>query len=121
MFNIDVSKYYPSQQKYDMARFMRYDQDAEMYDILDSAFLNILPYTPQAGVRTVTIEEGKPSLLCESIYGIVPPPNNTQYWWILMEINNYVEPSDIKNGDQVLYPQIAGLDSIFGQLNPRNN
>lgn len=117
MYNINVQQYYQENRKYDMARFMRYDNELEFYDILDSGFIKVLPFMSTYGVKTVTIEEGKPSLLCESIYGYF----NTQYWWILMEINNFTDASDLKAGTQVIYPSISSLDTFFGQLNPKNN
>ena len=117
MYNIEVNKYYPQNYKYDMSRFMRYDSTDQMYDILDSAFIRSIKYLRVQGIKTVTVEEGSTSIMCETIYGYF----NYQYWWILMEMNNLTGPEDLIAGMQIVYPPLASLDRLFSALNPKNN
>ena len=117
MYNINVSAFYPANYKYDMSRFMRYDIVNDMYDILDSEFIKAIPKIQVYGIRTITVEEGSPSLLCERLYGYF----NYQYWWIIMEMNGLISPDDLVAGLQIKYPLLSTLDTLFGSMNPRFN
>lgn len=117
MYNIDVNTFFTQRSKYDMRRFMRYDTDAEMYDILDSEFINELKSLPLYGTKLITVEEGSPSLLCETIYGYF----NYSTWWILMEVNGLTSPDDLVTGLTIRYPYLANLDTLLAALNPKNN
>jgi hypothetical protein len=113
MFNIDVTNSYYS--RYDIAKFL--DDSSGDYDILNSEFILRLSSLSKFGIFTVTTQEGRPELLAETIYG----EGYHYLWWILMEFNNLIYPSDIKAGMLIQYPSISNLELIYFNLNPKFN
>ncbi|QIG71451.1 baseplate wedge subunit protein [Rhizobium phage RHph_TM39] len=98
--------------RYDQAKFMPYSED--MYDILDSTFMDKLRTIGKYGVFTVTSEDGRPDLIAEKIYGL----GYSQYWWILMLYNDIVDPEDIVTGTVIRYPSVSTLENIYFSLVP---
>lgn len=97
--------------RYDIAKFLNPIQDC-FWDILDSEFISSLIMVKKYNYYTVTTEEGRPDLIAERIYGL----GNSQFWWIIMILNNYVLPSDIKNGDNVKYLSTSVLETLYFSL-----
>lgn len=111
MFTVDFKSKIINQ--YDLRRFIPYCDD--MYDILDSTFLYKLNNINRFGIYTVTVEENKPSLLSEKIYGA----GNTQYWWILLYFNNILDCNSIPAGTQLRYPALENLENIYFGMNTK--
>lgn len=94
-------------ERYDQGKFMEFTDN---YDPLTSSFMNDLISLPQVGKYTVQGEDGKPDLLSYRIYG------DTQYWWVLLIYNRKFEFSDIKTGDEIVYPSVDSLEDVYFSL-----
>lgn len=87
------------------------------FDIIDSEFLRKLKSLKKYKTYKVTIEEGRPELVSERIYGL----GQTQFWWILMILNELRLPKDLKRGTILRYPTREDLDGLYLGLNNNDN
>ena len=87
------------------------------FDIIDSEFLRKLKSLKKYKTYKVTIEEGRPELVSERIYGL----GQTQFWWILMILNELRLPKDLKRGTILRYPTREDLDGLYLGLNNDDN
>lgn len=87
------------------------------FDIIDSEFLRKLKNLKKYKTYTVTVEEGRPELISERIYGL----GQTQFWWILMVLNELRLPKDLKRGLVLRYPTREDLDGLYLGLNNNDN
>ncbi|MGP1493869.1 MAG: hypothetical protein ACTTIS_00765 [Streptobacillus sp.] len=87
------------------------------FDIIDSEFLRKLKSLKKYKTYKVTVEEGRPELVSERIYGI----GQTQFWWILMVLNELRLPKDLKRGLVLRYPTREELEDIYLSLNNDTN
>lgn len=97
--------------RYDIAKFIKKIQPG-FWDIVDSEFITNLNLIKKFEYYTVTTEYGRPDLISEKIYGL----GYSQYWWIIMIINGYLLPNDIKTGDVIKYPSLSTLETIYFSL-----
>lgn len=110
MFKIDSNK---MAQRYDISKFMS-GENGSILDSVDSEFLYRLMHLDQYGSYTVISEVGRPDLLSERIYGA----GLTQYWWILMYVNELRFPWDLTMNLVLRYPLIDDLEDIYLTLTP---
>lgn len=110
MFKIDSNK---MAQRYDISKFMS-NENGSILDSVDSEFLYKLMNLDQYGSYTVISEVGRPDLLSERIYGA----GLTQYWWILMYVNELRFPWDLTMNLVLRYPLIDDLEDIYLTLTP---
>ena len=94
--------------RYDAAKFIDFVENG--YDILTSYFIDKIHALEPFGIFEVYEEEGRPDLISYKIYG------KTQYWWILMELNNFIHPADIHVGDKFKYPSVEDLEDLMFSL-----
>lgn len=87
------------------------------FDIIDSEFLRKLKSLKKYKTYKVTVEEGRPELVSERIYGV----GQTQFWWILMVLNELRLPKDLKRGLVLRYPTREELEDIYLSLNNDTN
>ena len=87
------------------------------FDIIDSEFLRKLKSLKKYKTYKVTVEEGRPELVSERIYGV----GQTQFWWILMVLNELRLPKDLKRGLILRYPTREELEDIYLSLNNDTN
>lgn len=106
MFYINTD--YISDEKYDLAKFIPFETDN--YDVLNSYFLEHLKDLSQVGIYTVTVEEGRPDLISNNIYGTV------NYWELLLLYNNILDISDLVNGVKLNYFSARDLESMVFSL-----
>lgn len=97
--------------RYDISKFIKKEEDG-FWDIVNSEFISNLNLMKSFEYYTVTTENGRPELIAEKIYGY----GNSQFWWIIMILNNCVLPSDIKTGDVLKYPSLSNLETIYFSL-----
>ena len=94
--------------RFDMSKFMEYSENA--YDMFNSFFLQRLQALPVAGVYRVEALIGRPDAISEAIYG------DSQYWWLLMEYNDFVSWDDIRWGTLVNYFELIDLERLYFTL-----
>nr|DAP65232.1 MAG TPA: baseplate wedge protein [Caudoviricetes sp.] len=87
------------------------------FDIIDSEFLRKLKSLKKYKTYKVTVEEGRPELVSERIYGV----GQNQFWWILMVLNELRLPKDLKRGLVLRYPTREELEDIYLSLNNDTN
>lgn len=96
--------------RYDITKFSNpVDQKFAYFDIIDSDFLFKLRNLKKFETYTITIEEGRPELVSERIYGL----GETQFWWIIMLLNELRLPQDLKRGMVIRYPTRNDLEDIY--------
>lgn len=110
MFKIDSDKL---AQRYDISKFMS-NENGSILDSVDSEFMYKLKNLSRYGTYTVISEVGRPDLLSERIYGA----GLTQYWWILMMVNELRFPWDLTMNLVLRYPLIDDLEDIYFSLTP---
>lgn len=93
------------------------DSKLSYFDIIDSEFLRKLKSLKKYKTYKVTVEEGRPELVSERIYGL----GQTQFWWILMILNEIRLPKDLKRGLILRYPTREELENIYLSLNNDTN
>ena len=94
--------------RYDEGRFLEWKED--MYDVLNSYFVERIKGLSVAGEYVVVSEEGRPDLLSYNLYG------STQYWWVLLIYNDLINPEDLKSGMTVRYFSVDDLEELFFRL-----
>ena len=109
LFYINLKK--SVSERFDIGRFMLWCGDN--YDPLTSNVLREIKDLKLGGFYTVQGQDGRPDLLADVIYG------DTQYWWILMQYNAFLEISDITNGLEVRYPSVGALEDLYFSLKLR--
>lgn len=95
--------------RFDLQKFVEFKEN--VYDLLDSYFVNKITSLPQFGTTFVQIEENRPDLISYRIYGTV------KFWYILMVYNGLVSPFDIVEGQIINYPRIEDVEEIYFALN----
>ena len=85
MFYINTD--YISDEKYDLAKFLPFETDN--FDVLNSYFLENLKNLNQVGVFTITVEEYRPDLISNKIYGTV------SYWELLLLYNDIIDLEEL--------------------------
>lgn len=102
-------------ERYDIAKFNRPVDGSRFayFDIVDSEFLRKLTNLKKFKTYIVKSEEGRPDLLAERIYGL----GQSQFWWILMILNELRLPRDLKRGMIIRYPMRSDLEGIYLSLN----
>nr|DAY41674.1 MAG TPA: baseplate wedge protein [Caudoviricetes sp.] len=93
------------------------DSKFSYFDIIDSEFLRKLKSLKKYKTYKVTVEEGRPELVSERIYGL----GQTQFWWILMILNEIRLPKDLKRGLILRYSTREELENIYLSLNNDTN
>lgn len=99
---------YDSPIRYDLAKFLPFEED--VYNILDSSFLDQLRELIPLGYFEVVGEEGRPDLVSWKVY------KNTQYWWVIMEFNGLVDFEDLTPGKILAYPSLNKVEDIYFNL-----
>jgi len=105
---IDVPK------RFDLARFLEYDEDAECYDILTSYLCNYILDETHDGIFVVSSEEGRPELVSYKIY------RDTQYWWILMYYNGLLSYEEVQSDMNLKYLRLPKLESYVLELRSKS-
>lgn len=95
--------------RYDLQKFVEMKEN--VYDYLDSYFINKIEKLPVFGTTYVQIEENRPDLLSYRIYGTV------KYWYILLIYNGMISPLELTEGQNINYPSINDLEEIYFSLN----
>lgn len=101
----------PSNNRYDMSKFMQFDTDS--YNILDSYLCSQVKKLPYSGALAVTTQVNRPDLISYDIYG------HTQYWWLLMLYNDYTSPYDLTSGALVKYPNLNSIENLYFTLSTK--
>ena len=99
--------------RYDMDKFMELINDG--HDPLTSALFNEVQNLELGGRYTVQGEDERPDLLSFRIF------DTTDYWWIIMLYNSFISPSDIKTGEQVVFPKLTALENYYFNLKIRES
>lgn len=86
------------------------------FDIMDSELLEMITNSQKLRSIYVRSEIGRPDLLTESIYGYGDP----WLWWIVMEINGLLFPSDIKAGMRIKFLTKPDLDDMIAKCRLMN-
>lgn len=99
-----------SKGRFDLARFVEFSSDDEVYDFLGSFFVQKIQTLSLFGIFTVLEDEGRLDNIAYKIY------QDTSYWWILMVYNNLVVPHEVENGAKIRYPSPQDLEKLFFDL-----
>ena len=101
--------------RFDLQKFVEFN--VNVYDLLDSYFVNKIVRLPVYGTTFVQAEENRADLLAYRIYGSV------KFWYILMIYNGIVSPMDIVEGQTINYPRVDDIETVYFSLNAlqRNN
>ena len=103
MFGIDPN--IDSGDAVDLQMFMQWNTD--VHDVLNSYVLANIRKLPVTGTIVVTnVTEARPDLLSYYVY------ESTDYWWVLMEMNEVTNVSDITAGMVIKYPSIESIESL---------
>lgn len=110
MFNLTTN----SSKRYSLTNFIAPvdNKSGAYFDITDSLFLRRLKGKLVYSKYYVRDEHHRPDLLSERIYGT----GNTQYWWILMYLNNLRSFTDLKSGIIIHAPTLSSLEDILFSL-----
>ncbi len=92
--------------------FMNYEEDT--YDVLGSVFIRELDSIKQNGEFKIQEEECRFDLIS---YKHI---KTTDYWWIIMEYNNYID-FDIKIGDKYKIPNPIDINRLIQKLIVKRN
>jgi hypothetical protein len=102
-----------SRERFDMARFMEYVEDAEGYDILASFFIEIINKIRIDGYFNVTVEAQRPDTVSWKIF------RNHQYWWQLLEKNRLTSYKDLVTEQRLEYLSLRDLENVYFDLRTR--
>jgi hypothetical protein len=108
MFFIDLDL--ESDKRFDISKFFEY---TDAFDPINSYFLDKVKSLPIGGNFMISGEDGKPDFISYKIFG------DTQYWWILMYYNDYINIEDMKSGDIIYYPTLDSLENFYFTLKIR--
>lgn len=106
MFYINTDYY--SDEKYDLAKLIPFETDN--FDVLNSYFLENFKSIPQAGTFVISVEEQRPDLISNNIYGTV------FYWELLLLYNDILDLSELVNGKIIKYFSVRDLEALFFNL-----
>lgn len=107
--NLDIMNEKDFTDRFDLQKFVAFTED--VYDYLDSYFINQITKLPIYGTTYVQIEENRPDLLSHRIYGSV------KFWYILLVYNGMVSPLELVVGQRINYPRIDDVEQIYFSLN----
>lgn len=103
--------------RYDLAKFV--EMNYNVYDVLDSYFLNQLQYLNAGGSVDCLSESRRPDLLAYYAYG--RKPSSVQYWWILLAANTEGSASNVLPPKTYAYPSVTDLEDLYFSLNALKN
>ena len=107
--NLELLNTKDFKERFDLQKFVGFSED--VYDYLDSYFIEQVNKLPVFGKTIVQIEENRPDLVSYRIYG------TTQFWYILMIYNGMVSPFDLTEGQELNYPKIEDIEKLYFSLN----
>jgi len=107
--NLELLNTKDFKERFDLQKFVGFSED--VYDYLDSYFIEQVNRLPVFGKTIVQIEENRPDLVSYRIYG------TTQFWYILMIYNGMVSPFDLTEGQELNYPRIEDIEKLYFSLN----
>lgn len=107
--NLELLNTKDFKERFDLQKFVGFSED--VYDYLDSYFIEQVNRLPVFGKTIVQIEENRPDLVSYRIYG------TTQFWYILMIYNGMVSPFDLTEGQELNYPKIEDIEKLYFSLN----
>ena len=107
--NLELLNTKDFKERFDLQKFVGFSED--VYDYLDSYFIEQVNKLPVFGKTIVQIEENRPDLVSYRIYG------TTQFWYILMIYNGMVSPFDLTEGQELNYPRIEDIEKLYFSLN----
>lgn len=107
--NLDLLNEKDFADRFDLQKFVAFTEN--VYDYLDSYFINQITKLPIYGTTYVQIEENRPDLLSYRIYGTV------KFWYILLVYNGMVSPLELVVGQTINYPRIEDVEQIYFSLN----
>ena len=94
--------------RFDMSHFMEYTE--YWYDSMNSEFIDWLLKAEPDGWYRITEPQGRPDLVSYHIYG------DTQYWWILLLINEIICVHDLKEGMQIKFIALERMQNKYLDL-----
>jgi len=94
--------------RYDLAKFMEYTNNC--YDVLTSYVLENISALEISETNVVQTEEQRPDLISYNIYG------TTQYWWILMHFNAFINIDNFINSVNYNIFSITDLEDMYFSL-----
>jgi hypothetical protein len=107
--NLDLLNEKDFTDRYDLQKFVEMNEN--VYDYLDSYFINKLTELPVFGKTFVQIEEDRADLLSYRIYGTV------KFWYLLLIYNGMISPFDLVEGQEINYPRIEDIEELYFSLN----
>lgn len=108
MFGVNYD--YTSDEQYDIAKFLQWDSDAEVFDVIPSAFIHKLRKLSVTGSYTVTIEEDAPDAITKKIWG------SEHVYALLLLYNGLNSPFGLTPGTVLYYPAWADVEKLFLQM-----
>ena len=109
IINIELLNTKDFKERFDLQKFVGFTEN--VYDYLDSYFIEQVTKLPVFGKTIVQIEENRPDLVSYRIYG------TTQFWYILMLYNGMVSPFELVEGQELNYPKIEDIEKLYFSLN----
>lgn len=94
--------------RFDMTHFMEFTNG--WFDSMNSEFINWLLTAEPDGWYRVVEPQGRPDLVSYHIYG------DTQYWWILLLINDIICVNDLKENMEIKYIRSERLQNKYLDL-----
>lgn len=107
--NLELLNTKDFKERFDLQKFVGFTEN--VYDYLDSYFIEQVAKLPVFGKTIVQIEENRPDLVSYRIYG------TTQFWYILMLYNGMVSPFELVEGQELNYPKIEDIEKLYFSLN----
>lgn len=107
--NLELLNIKDFKERFDLQKFVGFTEN--VYDYLDSYFIEKVVKLPVYGTTFVQIEENRPDLISYRIYG------STQFWYILMIYNGMISPFDLVEGQIINYPRIEDMEELYFSLN----
>jgi hypothetical protein len=107
--NLELLNTKDFKERFDLQKFVGLTED--VYDYLDSYFIDKVAKLPVYGTTFVQIEEARPDLVSYRLY------KTTQFWYILMLYNGMVSPFDLVEGQELKYPRIEDIEELYFSLN----
>lgn len=107
--NLELLNTKDFKERFDLQKFVGFSEN--VYDYLDSYFIEQVTKLPVFGKTIVQIEENRPDLVSYRIYG------TTQFWYILMLYNGMVSPFELVEGQELNYPKIEDIEKLYFSLN----
>jgi hypothetical protein len=108
MHGIDTT--YETPERFDLGKFIRYDEKLQSYDVFDSKLLRTLQDHPPKGEFVIQAEEYAPDAVTYEIYG------SEHYWWTLLWYNNLDCIDDIITGTRLRHPSLKDLERTYFSL-----